>query len=117
MAIAYSTTRAATQSKAFTAGRKKSGAIALGTPDDGELGGVAASGPGVIRTQPTPKNTPRYQALVAAVEAGSIPASALNDRSLYMEAGDDSDDEGDPAAVFGEERDDERVAVRYNVSV
>jgi serine incorporator 1/3 len=119
LAIAYSTTRAATQSKAFTAGRKKGGAIALGAGDDsGELGGVASSGPGIIRTQPTPKNTPRYQALVAAVDVGAIPASALNDRTLYAEAGDtDSEDEGDSSGVFGEERDDERVAVRYNVTI
>lgn len=84
--------------------------------DSGELGGISPSGSGVIKTQPTPKNTPRYQALVAAVEAGAIPASALNDRTLYAEAGDDSDDEGDSTGVYGEERDDERVSVRYNVS-
>jgi serine incorporator 1/3 len=113
VAIAYSTTRAATLSKAFTAAPKGNGTIAL--DDSGELGGMA-SGPSVITKQPTPKNTPRYQALLAAVEAGAIPASALNDRSLYRQDGDDdSDDEGDPSAVIGEERDDERVAVKYNV--
>lgn len=117
LAIAYSTTRAATQSKAFTAGRKKGGAVALEAADDsGELGGISSSGPAVIRTQPTP-NTPRYHALVAAVEAGAIPASALQDRSWYADAGDnDSDDEGDASGVYGEERDDEKIAVRYNVS-
>lgn len=113
IAIAYSTTRAATQSKAFAGGQKKA-AIALG--DENEIGGLG-SGTSVVTTQPTPKNTPRYQALLAAVEAGAIPASALNDRGLYAEQGvdGDSDDEGDSRLV-GEERDDERVEVRYNVS-
>ncbi|CAG7851941.1 Membrane protein TMS1 [Serendipita indica DSM 11827] len=112
VAIAYSTTRAATQSKAFSAVGKKNGAIALDGNDSGELG--MTSGPAVITTQPAPKNTPRYQALVAAVEAGAIPASALNDRSLYADGDADSDDEVDVAV--GEERDDEKVAVRYNYS-
>lgn len=110
IAIAYSTTRAATLSKAFTASGKKDGAIALTGDDSGELGIRP------ITSQPTPKNTPRYQALVAAVEAGAIPASALNDRSLYRQEGDiDSDDEAEDGAV-GEERDDERVRVKYNYS-
>ena len=89
VAIAYSTTRAATQSKAFTAGKKKQGAIALSsTPDDGELGVRP------ITTQPAPKDNPRYQAVLAAVDAGALPPSALQDRSLYRQEGDgDSDDE------------------------
>ncbi|KAG8783374.1 hypothetical protein FRC15_005312 [Serendipita sp. 397] len=112
VAIAYSTTRAATLSKAFTTGTKKGGDIALSGNDSRELG--LSTGPTVITKQPTPKNTPRYQALVAAVEAGAIPASALNDRTLYADGGD-SDDEGEEGAV-GEERDDEKVAVKYNYS-
>ncbi|KAG8832560.1 hypothetical protein FRC17_001123 [Serendipita sp. 399] len=112
IAIAYSTTRAATLSKAFTTGSKKGGDIALGGDESGYVG--LNSGPPVITKQPTPKNTPRYQALVAAVEAGAIPASALNDRSLYADE-NDSDEEGDDTAV-GEERDDEKVAVKYNYS-
>jgi len=47
----------------------------------------------------------RYQALVAAVDAGAIPASALN------ELGDDDDD----GAILDEGRDDERTGARYNV--
>jgi len=47
----------------------------------------------------------RYQALVAAVDAGAIPASVLN------KLGDDGDD----GAILGEGRDDERTGTRYNV--
>jgi hypothetical protein len=113
IAIAYSTTRAATLSKAFSGGNKK-GSIALS--DDNEISGLNG-GRSVVTSQPVPKNTPRYQALLAAVEAGAIPASALNDRGLYSEQGvdGDSDDEAD-SPTLSEERDDEKVQVRYNVS-
>jgi len=97
VAIAYSTTRAATQGRALV-GRNKKGGIALAGDDD-----LGASP--MVTTQPSKKDTPRYQALVAAVDAGAIPASALNEM--------DDDDEED--AVLGEERDDERTGTRYNV--
>ena len=58
----------------------------------------------LVTTQPAKKDTPRYQALVAAVEAGPIPASVLNDM------GDDEED-----TAIGEELDDERTGTRYNV--
>jgi hypothetical protein len=59
----------------------------------------------MVTTQPSKKDSPRYQALVAAVEAGAIPASALH------EMDDDDDEDG----AVGEERDDERTGTRYNV--
>lgn len=61
LAIAYSTTRAATQSRVLVG--KKSGGVQLPV-DEGsaELG--------YVTTQPGRKDTPRYQALLAAVEAG-----------------------------------------------
>jgi hypothetical protein len=99
IAIAYSTTRAATQGRALVGKDKKSG-IALAGEDD--LGANA-----MITTQPSKKDTPRYQALVAAVEAGAIPASALNEM----------DEDEDEDAVVGEERDDERTGTRYNVGL
>jgi hypothetical protein len=65
LAIAYSTSRAATQSRALI-GKNKTGALHL--PDEGsgheELG--------VVSTQPRHVDSPRYQALVAAVEAGYV---------------------------------------------
>ena len=102
LAIAYSTSRAATQSKAF-AGKKGSshtGPISL----DGESGELAT----VIRSQPSEEESLRRQAKMAAVQAGSLPASALEDSDQ-----DDSDDEGAPGAL---DRDDERSGTRYNYS-
>ncbi|KAF8150591.1 serine incorporator/TMS membrane protein [Crassisporium funariophilum] len=97
LAIAYSTTRAATQSRALV-GNGKKGRIQLPDEEDhSELG--------VVNTQPGRTETPRYQALLAAVEAGAIPASAL-----------DEEDEEDDEEVVGEMRDDERTGTRYNYS-
>ncbi|CAE6516047.1 unnamed protein product [Rhizoctonia solani] len=100
LAIAYSTTRAATQSRALVGKRK--GAIAL--PDAEDYHGRGDSGVGLVTTQPSRKDTPRYQAILAAVEAGAIPASAL----------DEEEDEEDSSA--GDDRDDERSGTRYNYS-
>lgn len=63
LAIAYSTSRAATQSRALV-GNNKRGPIEL--PPDHE--GHAEMG--VVNTQPSRTESPRYQALLAAVEAG-----------------------------------------------
>ena len=63
LAIAYSTSRAATQSRALV-GKDRKGAISL--PEDGEHHAEL----GVVNTQPSRTETPRYQALLAAVEAG-----------------------------------------------
>lgn len=99
LAIAYSTSRAATQSRALSGKGKKGGAVQLPVDDSvhAELG--------VVSTQPSRTETPRYQALLAAVEAGAIPASALDDE-------DEDEDEED----IGETRDDERSGTRYNYS-
>lgn len=65
LAIAYSTTRAATQSRALV-GKGKRGRVQL-PADDGIEG---QSELGVVNTQPGRTESPRYQALLAAVEAG-----------------------------------------------
>jgi hypothetical protein len=49
----------------------------------------------------------RYQAILAAVNAGSLPASVLEEPE---------DDEDEIEATIGEERDDERGGTKYNVS-
>lgn len=64
LAIAYSTSRAATQSKALVG--KKKGSIELPADLDGH------AEMGVVNTQPKRTETPRYQALLAAVEAGYV---------------------------------------------
>jgi hypothetical protein len=100
LAIAYSTSRAATQSKAFSGKRSPGGAIVLPPTDDGEMQGV-------VSAQPSKKDSLRVQAMMAAVAAGSIPASALDEES------DDDEDVGAPGAM---DRDDERTGTRYNYS-
>lgn len=65
VAIAYSTSRAATQSRALV-GKDRKGSIEL--PDDGEHHAEL----GVVNTQPGRTESPRYQALLAAVEAGYV---------------------------------------------
>ncbi|PCH42227.1 hypothetical protein WOLCODRAFT_137769 [Wolfiporia cocos MD-104 SS10] len=97
VAIAYSTSRAATQSRALVGRDKKTGALQL--PDDD-----AHAEMGVVSTQPSRTESPRYQALLAAVEAGAIPASALDEEE------EDEDEAG------GEYNDDERSGTRYNYS-
>lgn len=98
LAIAYSTTRAATQSRALV-GKGRKARIQL--PEDD----TQHSELGIVNTQPGRTESPRYQALLAAVEAGAIPVSAL-----------DEEDEDEEDEVFGESRDDERTGTRYNYS-
>jgi hypothetical protein len=64
LAIAYSTTRAATQSRALVGKGKKDGKIQLASDDEGH------SEMNYVTTQPGRTDSPRYQALLAAVEAG-----------------------------------------------
>lgn len=99
LAIAYSTSRAATQSRALVGKGRSGGAVQLPLDSDGH------AEMGVVNTQPSRMESPRYQALLAAVEAGAIPASAL-----------DEEDEDDEDEIVGETRDDERTGTRYNYS-
>jgi len=64
LAIAYSTSRAATQSRALVGRGKKGGGVQLPSDVDehAEMN--------VVNTQPGRMESPRYQALLAAVEAG-----------------------------------------------
>jgi hypothetical protein len=66
LAIAYSTTRAATNSRALVGKKRAAGAIQLG--DEEHAGHHSEMS--FVTTQPGRTETPRYQALLAAVEAG-----------------------------------------------
>lgn len=118
LAIAYSTSRAATQSKALV-GRKRAemnrqssapngyGPLATNA-ETSEEGGAATT-----TQQPTRKEDLRIQALRAAVEAGSLPASALEDS--------DNEEDDDVGSFVGggsgrDETDDERNGTRYSYS-
>ncbi|WVW86956.1 hypothetical protein I302_109012 [Kwoniella bestiolae CBS 10118] len=103
LAIAYSTSRAATQSKALVGKGHRAGAIALPTDAAEEDGEVR-----MVTNQPKGRRDEmRYQAILAAVNAGSLPASVLDEP-------EDEDDEIE--ATIGEERDDERGGTKYNYS-
>lgn len=129
LAIAYSTSRAATQSKAL-AGKKagSTGPIALPADDDEAHaeGGENTGHVRLVTNQPKArKDQMRYDAIKAAVDAGyvgrvapcgrcadgwfcsALPASALEEP--------ESDDEDDDAV--GEDRDDERTGTKYNVRI
>jgi hypothetical protein len=71
LAIAYSTTRAATNSRALVGRKKAAGAIQLGDEETGH------AEMGFVTTQPGRTETPRYKALLAAVEAGYVSSSFL----------------------------------------
>lgn len=64
LAIAYSTSRAATQSRVLVGKGKRGGAVQLPIDDS------PPSEMGIVSTQPGRTESPRYQALLAAVEAG-----------------------------------------------
>lgn len=98
--VAYTTTRAATYGLALGAQGNSygNGYNQIGT-EDYEAG--------IINTQPNSRREMRAAALRAAVESGSLPASALDDDS-------DSDDDADDGKHAN---DDERNATQYNYSL
>ncbi|KAJ5173426.1 hypothetical protein N7492_006019 [Penicillium capsulatum] len=92
--IAYTTTRAATQGIAL--GSKGGHSYIQLDTDDNEHG--------LVTQQPNSRREMRAEALRAAVESGSLPASAL----------DESDDEDD---FETSSKDDERGSTQYNYSL
>ena len=95
LTIAYTTTRAATQGFALSSSTSHS-YVRLGD-EEGEHG--------MVDQQPrSARREMRAEALRAAVEAGSLPASAL----------DDDDDESDDG---NDSKDDERGGTQYNYSL
>jgi serine incorporator 1/3 len=95
--VAYTTTRAATYGLALGAQGNSYSQLAT---EDYEAG--------VISSQPESRREMRAAALRAAVESGSLPASALDE---------DSDEESDDGKDNKHARDDERNATQYNYSL
>lgn len=95
LTIAYTTTRAATQGIALGSNGAHNNYSPLGQ-DEMEHG--------LVNQQPSRRREMRAEALRAAVESGSLPASALDDSD------DESDDDGDS-------KDDERASTQYNYSL
>ena len=99
LTIAYTTTRAATQG--FALGSGGAHGYAQLVDEEGGEHGMVDQQPGASRREM------RAEALRAAVEAGSLPANALDDD-------DDDDDDEDNSA---EAKDDERAGTQYNYSL
>lgn len=95
LTIAYTTTRAATQGFALGAGAGSYVHLDEADPDHGTIDQQPAAS----------RRQMRAEALRAAVEAGSLPAAALED-----DDDDDSDDGREP-------KDDERGGTQYNYSL
>lgn len=96
LTIAYTTTRAATQGIALNS----SNSHAYSKLGDEE------TEHGLVDTQPSSRREMRAEALRAAVEAGSLPANALDEDS-------DSDDGEDARGG----KDDERAGTQYNYTL
>jgi hypothetical protein len=94
LTVAYTTTRAATQS--FGLGGSSNGQIHLPEEDEHDL----------VTTQPNERRQMRAEALRRAVEEGSLPADALL-----------SDDDEDSDSGRNTARDDERSSTQYNYAV
>lgn len=98
LTMAWTTTRAATYGLAL--GAKGNSYSSLPTEDYEH---------GLVTQQPSSRREMRAAALRAAVESGSLPASALDDS--------DSDDESESGVTPGSGRDDERNATQYNYTM
>ncbi|KAJ9154980.1 Membrane protein TMS1 [Pleurostoma richardsiae] len=93
LTVAYTTTRAATQSLGLGNNR---GGIRLPDEDEHDL----------VTTQPSARREMRAEALRRAVEEGSLPADALL-----------SDDDDDEEAAGNTAHDDERSSTQYNYAM
>lgn len=98
LTIAYTTTRAATQGIAL--GSQTSHSYSKLTDEETEHG--------LVDQQPSSRREMRAEALRAAVEAGSLPANALDDSD-----NDDDDESNDGRGG----KDDERGGTQYNYSL
>jgi serine incorporator 1/3 len=115
LTMAWTTTRAATYGLAGTPQRRKGEYIAL--PADGD------DGHGLVTTQPSSRRELREAAVRAAVQSGSLPASALDDSFSSFDSDSSSSNDSDAGsdAEGGRrsrrKRDDEKRTTRYNYSL
>ena len=102
LTMAWTTTRAATYGLAMGSSNNSYSRLAT---DDFEHG--------LVSTQPSSRRDMRAAALRAAVESGSLPASALDDDD---DSSDYSDSDSSPRHGKGG-RDDERSGTQYNYAL
>ncbi|KAL2137422.1 hypothetical protein VTI74DRAFT_43 [Chaetomium olivicolor] len=103
LTVAYTTTRAATQSLGLGGNGKSGGAIRL--PDSE----ADYEHDMVVTTQPSSRKAMRAEALRRAVEEGSLPADAL--------LSDDEDSGSETAARTSSGTDDERSSTQYSYAM
>ncbi|WFD32015.1 Membrane protein tms1 [Malassezia sp. CBS 17886] len=109
VAVAYSTTRAATQSWVLSPG------AASHVPTGYEP--LALSDAALpVTEQPKPRESLRIQAIRSAVQAGSLPESVLHDE-LRPSQSDDDDDGASGGGDAPLANDDERAGTKYNYTV
>lgn len=111
LAVAYTTFRAGTRSFEFTGMMNESadtGYVALQDSDP------ERPPPTPITSQPKKKDPLRIQAIQAAVDEGSLPASALEQELRQNQ--DDDDDDHDREDFGSQNKDDETIKVRYHYS-
>ena len=107
LTVAYTTTRAATQSLGL-GGSGKAGGGNIRLPDDSNDDDEAYYEHDLVTTQPTGRRQMRAEALRRAVEEGSLPADAL--------LSDDDSESGNNSASRGAQ-DDERANTQYNYAM
>jgi len=111
LAVAYTTFRAGTRSFEFTGMMNESadtGYVALQDADP------ERPLPAPITSQPKKKDPLRIQAIQAAVDEGSLPASALEQELRQNQ--DDDDDDHNREDFGSQDKDDETIKVRYHYS-
>lgn len=106
LTVAYTTTRAATQSLGLGGSRSNSSGGQIRLPDD-----EADYEHDLVTTQPTARKQMRAEALRRAVEEGSLPADAL------LTDDDDSSSDAGNATGRGSAHDDERSSTQYNYAM
>lgn len=112
LAMAYTTTRAATYGLALGGAAQRGNQARyaqLSTDDGAEHGLIDTSA-----SQPQSRREMRANALHAAIESGALPASALDDSDSDS---DDDDSSSNSKKNKKNPRDDERVATQYNYSL
>jgi hypothetical protein len=101
LTMAWTTTRAATYGLAGSTLSRSGSAYAQVSQDDNHT---------LVTTQPSSRRELREAALRAAIESGSLPASAMDDS-------DDDEDWSSDEESGSRKRDDERGSTRYNYSL
>ncbi|KAK4157255.1 hypothetical protein C8A00DRAFT_40352 [Chaetomidium leptoderma] len=115
LTVAYTTTRAATQSLGLGGSSSNGGGGQVRLPDD-----EADYEHDLVTTQPTGRRQMRAEALRRAVEEGSLPADALlsdNDSDSEESGGRNNNNKSSSSGNGNAAHDDERSSTQYNYAM